>query len=71
MNQNQHQFIYDQQWRKTFAVLPISDYEEVLERIEDLEDARIFAAHRDEKNKDSISLEAFKEELKREGRISS
>ncbi len=69
MNTSQPQFIFDEQGNKAFAILPIADYEAVLEQLEDLEDTKIFAERRNQP-KDSISLDAFKEELKREGRIS-
>ena len=70
MNPRQHQFIYNDEGEKAFAILPIADYEAVLEQLEDLEDQKIFAARQSD-IKDSISLEAFMEELKHEGRISS
>ena len=69
MNTNPPQFIFDQQGNKAFAILPIADYEAFLEQLEDFEDTKIFAQRRSQP-KDSISLDAFKEELKREGRIS-
>ncbi len=69
MNSNQPQFIFDEQGNKAFAILPIADYEAFLEQLEDIEDTKIFAQRRQEP-KNSISLDAFKEELKREGRIS-
>lgn len=69
MNKTQPQFIFDGQGNKAFAILPIADYEAFLEQLEDLEDTKIFAERRQEV-KESISLDAFKEELKREGRIS-
>jgi PHD/YefM family antitoxin component YafN of YafNO toxin-antitoxin module len=62
-------FIVDEAGNKTEVVLPISDYEAMLEALEDARDAQIIDERRHERD-ETISLDAFKEELKREGRIS-
>ena len=50
-------------------LLSLEEYEAILEELEDARDARIIAERRLDRG-DTISLEAFAEELKREGRIS-
>ena len=54
---------------KTNVLLSLEEYEAILEELEDARDARIIAERRLDRG-DTISLEAFAEELKREGRIS-
>ena len=54
---------------KTNVVLSLEDYEAILEELEDARDARIIAERRLNRE-DGMSLEAFAEELKLEGRIS-
>ena len=55
------QFITDEQGERTAVVLPISDYEKLLE---DLEDLAVVAERRDEP---TIPHEQFVAELKRDG----
>ena len=54
-------YLTDQTGQKTAVVLPISEYEKL---IEDLEDLAVVAERRDEP---TISHEQFKAELKRDG----
>jgi PHD/YefM family antitoxin component YafN of YafNO toxin-antitoxin module len=62
-------FVYDENGNKTDVLLSLADYEAMLEALEDAEDARIFEERRQEGG-ETISLEAFKEELRLEGRLS-
>ena len=58
------QFITDKKGKKTAVVMPISDYEKLME---DLDDLAVIADRRDEP---TIPHEKFKAELKRNGIIS-
>ncbi|MDQ6631544.1 MAG: type II toxin-antitoxin system Phd/YefM family antitoxin [Verrucomicrobiota bacterium] len=55
------QFLTNEKGKKTAVVLPIDDYEKLME---DLDDLAVIAARRDEPR---ISHEDFKKELKRDG----
>jgi hypothetical protein len=55
------QYITDQKGKKTAVVLPISDYEKLLE---DLDDLAVIADRHDEP---TIPHDQFKAELKRDG----
>jgi len=57
------QFIIDNQGERTAVVLPISDYEKLLE---DLEDLAVAAERRDEP---TVPHEQFVAELKRDGLV--
>ncbi len=52
---------------KTNVLLSLEEYEALLEELEDARDARIIAERRLDRS-DTISLEAFAEELKRKVR---
>jgi len=58
------QYITDQRGKKTAAVMPISDYEKLME---DLDDLAVIADRHDEP---TIPHEKFKAELKRNGVLS-
>lgn len=55
------QFIVDESGNKTAVILPLEDYEELLEDIHDL---TVIAEH---KNEPAISLEELKKRLKADG----
>lgn len=55
------QYIYNQSGKKTYVVLPVKEYDEILE---DLYDLSVIAERRDEPR---ISLEEFKQGLKNDG----
>jgi len=57
------QYIYDKSGEKTFVILPVKDYEELLE---DLHDMAVIAERRKEPR---ISLEEFEKGLKKDGLI--
>lgn len=57
----QAQYITDEAGKKTAVILPIEEFEELLE---DLEDLAILAERRDEP---TLSFEEVKERLKRDG----
>lgn len=57
------QYLKDESGNKAFVVLPIREYEALLE---DLHDLAIIAERRDEP---TMSLEQFEKELKVDGRI--
>jgi hypothetical protein len=61
----QTQFITDDKGKKTAVILPIEEFEELLE---DLEDLAIMAERRDEP---TLSFEEVMENLKRNGFLSS
>ncbi len=63
-------YIYDDAGKKAEVILPVEDFEALLEALEDAEDVRLYDAAKAEDDGSRISLEAFKEELRREGRIS-
>jgi hypothetical protein len=56
------QYLTNEKGRKTAVVLPIEDYQKLLE---DLDDLAVIAERRDEA---TIPHEKFKRELKRDGR---
>jgi hypothetical protein len=58
---NTVQYITNEKGKKTAVVLPLDDYEKLLE---DLDDLAVVAERRDEP---TISHEKFKAELKRDG----
>jgi predicted DNA-binding protein len=55
------QYLTDETGKKTAVVLPITDYEKLLEDLEDL------AAIAERRQEPTISHEQFKEELRRDG----
>jgi len=61
MKKFQGQYIVDERGQKTAVVLPIEEYEELLE---DLHDLAIVAERRDEP---TITFEELKKRLKRDG----
>ncbi len=61
MGKFQEQYIVDQKGQKTAVVLPLQEYEELLE---DLHDLAIIAERRDEA---VISFEELKRRLKKDG----
>ena len=58
------QFVTDETGKRTAVLLPISDYEELLEDLEDL------AAIAERRKEPTIPHEQFLEELKRDGLLS-
>ena len=63
MNTIQHQFVYDDQGKKTFALLPIGDYEAMLEALDEAEDALLYDQAKREDDGAYISLEDMKTRL--------
>jgi len=61
MRKLQEQFVIDEKGEKKGVILPIEEYEELLE---DLHDLAIIAERRDEP---IVSFEEFKERLRRDG----
>ena len=59
------QYLTNEKGKKTAAVIPISDYEKLLEDLDDL------AAIADRRDEPTIRHEDFKKDLKRDGIISS
>lgn len=55
------QYLLDSSGEKTFVVLPVGEYEELLE---DLHDLAVLAERRDEP---TVSLEEFERQLKEDG----
>ena len=60
-NKMHPQYITDEQGLKTSIIIPISEYEELMDDIEDL------AAVADRRKEPSIPHEAFMEELRNDG----
>jgi hypothetical protein len=60
------QYLVDAQGRRTSVVLPIEDFEELLEALEQREDVRYLKAARDDPAAD-MPLEEFLAELRAEG----
>jgi len=58
---NREQYVTDKKGRKTAVIIPVDEYEELLEDIHDL---AIIADRRDEP---AISFEELKEKLKKDG----
>ena len=58
------QFLVDEQGRKTSVVLPLSDYEEMLERLEDMEALEMVKAKQAE-GLDLVDFDEFVNELHR------
>ncbi len=63
MQKFKEQYIVNEKGKKTAAILPIEEYEELLE---DLHDISIVAERRDEP---TITLEELKERLRKDGLI--
>jgi len=61
MSKFQEQYIVDEKGQKTAVVLPVEEYEELLE---DLHDLAIIAERRDEP---TVSFEELKKRLKEDG----
>ncbi|MGC9314996.1 MAG: hypothetical protein ACP5G4_05110 [bacterium] len=61
MSKVQKQFLVDEEGRKTAVLLPLEEYEEMLEDIEDL---AVIAERRDEP---TISFDELKKRLKTDG----
>ncbi len=61
MSRFQEQYIVDEKGQKTAVVLPIQEYEELLE---DLHDLAVIAERRDEP---TIAFEELKERLRKDG----
>ena len=61
MKRFQEQYIVDEKGQKTAVILPIDEYEELLE---DLHDLAVIAERRDEP---AITFEELKEKLKKDG----
>jgi PHD/YefM family antitoxin component YafN of YafNO toxin-antitoxin module len=66
--QTRKQFLIDEKGRRTAVVLPIKEYERLLESDEDLADLRAADEARAEGGED-ISLEEFEAQLRAEGKL--
>jgi PHD/YefM family antitoxin component YafN of YafNO toxin-antitoxin module len=53
------QFIKDEQGNKIAVILPIQDYEKMMEEIEELEDIKLYDEAKKEDNGSRISLEEY------------
>ncbi|MBK8055243.1 MAG: hypothetical protein IPK35_18715 [Saprospiraceae bacterium] len=53
------QFLVDDLGNRTSVLLSLSDYEALLEEIEDAEDTKLFEESMQEPNEDSISLDEY------------
>jgi len=62
------QFLEDSEGRRTWVVLPIEEYEELIEAAEQREDIRQLEAGRKVKGED-IPLEEFEARLRAEGKL--
>ena len=60
------QFLVDDRGNKTSVLLSISDYESLMEEIDDVEDVRLFDQAIGEQNGESISLDEY---MKKRGLI--
>jgi len=60
------QFLVDDQGNKTSVLLSISDYESLMEEIDDADDVRLFDQAVDTQNGESISLDEY---MKKRGLI--
>lgn len=60
------QFLVDDRGNKTSVLLSISDYEALMEEIDDVEDVRLFDQAIGEQNGESISLDEY---IKKRGLI--
>jgi len=60
------QFLVDDRGNKTSVLLSISDYEALMEEIDDVEDVRLFDQAIGEQNGESISLDEY---MKKRGLI--
>jgi len=63
MGDRKHRFIVDEQGRRTEVVLPIREYQELLEDLHDL------AVVAERKAEPSISIEELKEKLRANGTL--
>ncbi|MBP6236620.1 MAG: hypothetical protein KA270_13940 [Saprospiraceae bacterium] len=53
------QFLVDDLGNRTSVLLSLSDYEALLEEVEDAEDTKLFEESMQELNEDSISLDEY------------
>jgi hypothetical protein len=58
----EHQFVYDTNGNKTYALIPISEYEAFFEALEDAHDVQVVTQRRSEPS-GSISLEELRQNL--------
>jgi hypothetical protein len=63
MSTSQHQFVYDTNGNKTFALVPVADYEMFLELLEDAEDEKLYDEAKREDTGERISLAEMKKRL--------
>jgi hypothetical protein len=63
---SRHRFLMDEAGNKTDVVIPVAEYEAMLEALENAEDIRTARARRDEA---TVPLEDVLEELKRDGQL--
>ncbi|TET42468.1 MAG: hypothetical protein E3J66_03575 [Dehalococcoidia bacterium] len=61
MEEFQEQYVVDEKWQKTGVIVPIEEYEELLE---DLHDLAVVAERRGEP---TVTFEELKERLKKDG----
>lgn len=63
------EYIVDGQGNKKYVLLPVEEYEALIERIEDLEDVRVYDEAVANDDGTRIPLEDALEELKRDGKL--
>ena len=63
---SKHRFLLDEAGNKTDVVIPLEEYEAMLEALEDADDIRTARARTDEP---TVRLETVLEELKRDGKL--
>ena len=65
------QFLTDEKGKRTAVVMPIEKYNKLIEKLEDLEDVRLYDEAKRDDDGSRISLEDYikSRELKKEGEI--
>ena len=59
-------YITNDEGKRIAVVIPIKEYEELMEKLEDLDDLRVCS---ERMNEEGVSLEEFESELRRDGII--
>ncbi len=64
MKQHSPQFVTDNSGKKVSVIIPLKDYERMLEQLEDLQDVRMYDAVK-ERNEESIPFDEYLKQRKK------
>ena len=66
MREIELKYIVDEKGKRIAVVIPIKEFERLMEKLEDLDDLRVCS---ERMNEEGVSLEEFESELRRDGII--